>query len=62
MDLGHIFLYQPALLDQPGEFGGSGPGAGVEHHAAHVLIQPVQGENIPAQLLPQSLGHIRFRV
>ena len=47
----HIFLDHGPFLNGPGQSGGSGLGAGVDHDAANIFVQPVQGENFPAQRL-----------
>ena len=38
------------VMDQLGKMGGGRLGACIYHHTAHVLIQPVQGINVTAQL------------
>ena len=60
MDLCHIFFDHLPFLDGLGQSGGSGFGAGVHHHTAHIFIQPVQREDLSTQAFFQRLGNLGF--
>ena len=62
VDHGNIFLHHGAFLNCLGKGCGSGSAACVDHHTAHILVQPVYGENFATQLLLQRCGHFRFCV
>ena len=62
VDHGNIFLHHGTLLDGLGE-GCSGVFVPGKHHdAAHVFIQPVDGEDLTAQLFFQGGGDLCFRI
>ncbi len=62
MDTGNIFLYHLPLLDQLRKPGGSSLGSGVHHHTAHILIQPMYGKDLAAQLGAKLLWQFMFGI
>jgi len=62
MDHSHVFLYHGPLLDGFGKGSGRLLGAGIDHDAAHIQIQPVDGIDLTAKLLLQCFGDTGFRV
>ena len=62
MHQGHVFLHHGSLLNGPAQPGGGLTGSGVDHAAAHMLVQPVDGENRPAQSGGDLPGQLLFRV
>ena len=62
MDQGHIFLDHGSLLNGFAQGRGSLLCPGEDHHAAHVFVQPVDGETFAAQLLHQRCRDFMFRV
>ena len=62
VDHGHVFLDHGAFLNGFGEGSGGLLGAGVDHHTAHVFIQPVNGEDVPAKAFLQSGRNFRFGI
>ena len=58
VDHSHVLLDHAPLLDLPGKARSSLLGAGIDHDAAYIFIQPVQG----IDLVPQQCRHFMFRV
>ena len=59
---GHVFLDHGSLLDGLGQLGGGLLCAGVDHDAADVFVQPVDGENVAAEGFLQGGGEFGFSV
>ena len=62
MDHGHIFFDHLALLDCLGQSCRGLFGSGEDHDAAHVFIQPVDGENLAPKGLFQFGGNLCFGI
>ena len=62
VDHGHVFLDHGAFLYGFGEGSGGLLGAGIDHHTAHVFIQPVNGEDVAAKAFLQSGRNFRFGI
>ena len=57
MNHGPVLFYHSTLLHGFGQGGSGLLGSGVDHHTAHIQIQPVDGKNLSAQRIPEQLGH-----
>ena len=62
VDHGHVFLDHGAFLYGSGEGSGGLFGAGIDHHTAHVFIQPMNGEDVAAKVFLQSGRNFRFGI
>ena len=62
MDHCHVFLHHRPFLDGFGKGSGRLLGAGVNHDAAYVFIQPVDGKNLTSQLFFQCRRDLRLGV
>ena len=62
MHHGKILLDETSLLNTPGQSRRGGTGSGIDHDPAHVLIQPVNGVDFPAQDFPEELRNLSLRV
>ena len=62
VDQGHVFFDHAAFLDGFGQGSGGLFGAGIDHDAAHVFVQAVDGEDLAAQGFFQRGGNVGFRI
>ena len=62
VDQSHVFFPEAALLDGPAQGCSGFSGPGIHHDPSYIFVQPVDGEDLSPQLLPESGRDLKLGV